>query len=467
MRQLLSGIFIVLSFTQTWAQPGDTVHYHLSYQPGSKYIQVRYSFPAIKDKSINFVIPRSAPGTYDLTDYSLFFEKLTAATDNAEHIAGKKSMGSYFEFLSPDAPITSISYHVAIEKMENQLHGAYASSKVRPNYLGMLGYAVFGFLKPLQNNPVKLTIETASDWPIFSTLAPKMNRSYGKANFEATNFDILADGQYLLGEGVKIWQGKAGTMPLFVALYTETEANIEEIGRRGLLALEGVQKYFGFVPMPHYVMCYEYLIPKSSNHLYNFSMEHLNSMTSSLDTSRAIISYEENPRLGGAIHHMGHSWIPLRCYGEGYRPFDWETAPLIETIWLNEGFIWYISGYKIIGSSTILDRFRNTITTAPDFINKKSLRELSLLGSTQYSKDFRIGQNLFSRGALMAYEMDEYIQKQSNGTKTFKDAVINLYRWSEKHRRAFDYEEILTILSDGAGVDLSPVWEKWQKPVKE
>ncbi len=467
MRQLLTGISILLSFTQSPAQPLDTVHYHLSYQPGSKYIQVHYSFPALKDQLSYFVIPRSAPGTYDLTDYSAFFENVTAATSNAETIAGNKGIGSYFEFLSSNAPIASISYNVAIEKMENQLHGAYASSKVRPDYLGMLGYAVFGFLKVFQNNPIKLTIETGSDWPVFATLDPKMKRSYGKAHFEATNFDILADGQYLLGEGVKIWQGKAGAMPLFVALYAETEANIEEIGRRGLLALEGIQKYFGFVPMPHYVMCYEYLIPKSANHLYNFSMEHLNSMTSSLDTSRAIIRYEENPRLGGAIHHMGHSWIPLRCYGEGYRPFDWETAPLIETIWLNEGFIWYISGHRIIGSSTILDRFRNTIREAPDFINRKSLRELSLLGSTQYSKDFRIGQNLFSRGALMAYEMDEYIQEKSSGTKTFKDAVIGLYKWSEKHQRAFGYEEILSILSDGAGVDLSPVWEKWQKPVKE
>ncbi len=70
-------------------------------------------------------------------------------------------------------------------------------------------------------------------------------------------------------------------------------------------------------------------------------------MTASMDISRAVIEYDSNANIGSIVHHMGHSWVPLRSYGTGYRPFEWQTAPIIETIWLNEGFatwseaIWY------------------------------------------------------------------------------------------------------------------------------
>lgn len=85
-----------------------------------------------------------------------------------------------------------------------------------------------------------------------------------------------------------------------------------------------------------------------------------------------------------------------------------------------------------------------------------------MLGSTQYGSDFRIGQNLFSRGALMAYDLDRFIAEKTNGERSFKDAVLALYQWTQQNDRAFRYEEIPLILSQGAGVDLTSVWEKWQ-----
>ena len=103
---------------------------------------------------------------------------------------------------------------------------------------------------------------------------------------------------------------------------------------------------------------------------------------------------------------------------------------------------------------------------APDFIKTKTLKELSLLGSTQYASDFRIGKNLFSRGALMAYDLDEYIQKQTNGKKSFKDAILGLLNWSKDNQKAFKYNEIESIMSKTTSLDLSPIWNKWQNAPK-
>ncbi|WNH10445.1 hypothetical protein [Thalassobellus suaedae] len=142
------------------------------------------------------------------------------------------------------------------------------------------------------------------------------------------------------------------------------------------------------------------------------------------------------------------------------------SSTLIETIWLNEGFIWYVSFQQILSDEGILNWWKSNMDNAPDFIKNKTLKELSLLGSTQYASDFRIGKNLFSRGALMAYDLDEYIQKQTNGEKSFKDAMLGLLNWSNENQRAFKFNEIESIISQATGVDLSPIWNKWQNVPK-
>jgi len=350
--------------------------------------------------------------------------------------------------------------------MEFDLLGGFASSKMRENYLGILGYSVFGFIESFENQPIVLNIKTNKDWPIFSTLRPSVERKKGNDIYEIENFALLADAQFLLGSSVQIFQVIDSKIPLFVAAYAETQISIEEIGRRGLLSLNGLADYFGYIPMPHYTMCYEFLNPTSELHSYGFSMEHLNSMTASLDISSAIKEYNEKARIGGMVHHMGHSWLPLRSYGTEYRPFEWQTAPIIETIWLNEGFIWYVSYYNVLDYKSILGFFKKTINEAPDYIQEKSLKNLSILGSTQYSMDFRIGKNLFSRGALLAHDIDILIQKETESKKSFKDAIIGLLKWTENNNRAFEYNEIESIMSESTGVDLSDVWDKWQKPKK-
>ena len=413
------------------------------------------------------MIPRSGPGTYEMTNYLAFVENVNGLQSSKKIIPGVKGRGSFFVFEDEGGWLEKITYKVDIEKMESQLLGGFASSKLRDNYLGILGNSVFGFVEGLENHPILLDIEMPEHWPVFSTLNPELNRNKQFQSYKVHNFSELADAQFLMGNDVQLHQVPDSPIPLFVAVYAETEVDLVEIGRRGLLALNGLADYFGYIPMPHYTMCYEFLIPYSEQHDYGFSMEHLNSMTASMDTSRAITGFRQNPRIGSIVHHIGHSWLPLRSYGTGYRPFEWQTAPLIETIWLNEGFIWYIAFYHVLGNKNILNFFNRVIKTAPPYIQEKSLKELSLLGSTQYSLDFRIGRNLFSRGALLAHDLDNEIQTKTSQQKSFKEAILGLLHWSEKNKRAFEYSEIEPIMSRAVGIDLSSVWEKWQGPLSK
>jgi predicted metalloprotease with PDZ domain len=457
MKYLLSFL-LLFSYSFSIAQT-DVLKYSLKHNEKTKNVTVTIEFDSINTASHYLLIPRSAPGTYEITDYPSFIENIKAVTLNDSIIEGQRGRGSIL-FFRQNAIVNKISYDVNIVKMEAELKGGFASSKIRENYLGILGYSVFATIPGFENKPIELTISSDARWPIFTTLKPSVNKS-NEFNLIVPNYSILADAQYLFGNDLQVFQVKNAEIPLFITAYTETEINIEEIGRRGLLSLQGLSNYFDYVPMPHYTLSYEFLKPYSEEHSYGFSMEHLNSMTASLSISSAITKHEPEANIFGIVHHMGHSWVPLRSYGKGYRPFDWGSAPIIETIWLNEGFIWYVTTI-VTDSPNTINFFKNTMTYAPSYIKEKSLKELSQLGSSQYSGDFNIGRNLFSRGALMAYEMDNEIKKVTNNKKTFKDALIGLLNWTKENNRAFEYNEIETILSESSGVDLSEIWLKWQ-----
>ena len=459
MNRIIILFLIIIVNTSLYAQ--HKVSYFLNYTANSSKVIIEINFDSLAAKDVKLVIPRSAPGTYILTNYMAFVDDVVGHTTTGKQLPGMIGEGSFFTFRESNELLIKMSYTVDIQKMEIDLLDASTSSKVREDYLGLFGYSVFGFIEGLESEAINLTIKTGSSWPIFSTLHPDTTRKYGIDTFEVDNYAVLVDAQYLLGNGVQVIRIEEAQIPLFVAAYSENETTIdlEAIGRTGSLSLQKLTDYFGYVPMPHYTLVYEFLEPLSERHDYGFNMEHLNSMTAHRDINT---KFDANSDFGSIVHHIGHSWVPLRSWGEGYRPFAWQVAPLIETIWLNEGFIWYVSFHEILQNEEILNWWKSNMENAPDFIKSKTLKELSLLGSTQYASDFRIGKNLFSRGALMAYDLDAYIQKQTNGKKSFKDAILGLLSWSKENQRAFKYNEIESIMSKATGVNLSPIWNKWQ-----
>ncbi|UZR93484.1 hypothetical protein [Chondrinema litorale] len=461
MRRIIVLFSFIIAIPSLNAQ--QKISYLLNKQANLNKVTIQITFDALSANDANLVIPRSAPGTYSLANYMAFIDDVVGYTVTGKQLSGMIGDGSFFMFGESNDLLNKVTYTVDIQKMEIDLLDASMSSKARKDYLGLFGYSAFGFIEGLETEAINLTINTDPSWPVFSTLRPDTNRKNGTDSYEAENYAALVDAQYLLGKGVQVIRVEEAQIPLFVAAYAETTIALEDIGNTGLLSLQKLADYFGYIPMPHYTLVYEFLKPISERHDYGFNMEHLNSMTAHRDISQ---EYNPNRDLGTIIHHIGHSWIPLRSWGEGYRPFTWQVAPLVETIWLNEGFIWYVSFHKILQNEEILNWWKSNMDNAPAFIKTKTLKELSLLGSTQYASDFRIGKNLFSRGALMAYDLDEYIQKQTNGKKSFKDAMLGLLNWSNENQRAFKFNEIEPIMSQATGVDLSPIWDKWQKAPK-
>jgi predicted metalloprotease with PDZ domain len=438
------------------------------------------------------IIPRSVPGAYAQRPYDPFVANVKAFSASAPHASKNDAVAVERDELGPrwvigkrdrQSAIVRIEYDVDVAKMERDIFSAADTSKIRDGYVGLLGYSIFAFLEGHENVPIQLEIQAPNKWAVFSTLAPQMPAAKSTFTAQAANYYALADSQITLGPKLVVLKNTVndspGAIPLFVSLYTEQNADITVTAKLARDALDKVAAYFGSAPFSHYTVVLEYLKPLPPPHEYNFSMEHLDSGTFFMDVDHAItaasLDTEKEAARFNYAHHIAHSWIPKRCYGAGYLPFNWEMTPVIDTIWFNEGFGRYAAIVALADAlpkdeatryrSARLDRLRAIVAEAPDFLQRMSLDELSREGSFLYSDDFRVGMNLFARGALMAAEMDDRIRAQTSGQKSLRDALRYLIAWTTHNRRAFRTDELPAIFREATGVDVSSILNARMKPL--
>jgi predicted metalloprotease with PDZ domain len=236
--------------------------------------------------------------------------------------------------------------------------------------------------------------------------------------------------------------------------------------------MDALVAYFGGAPFPHYTAHLELLTPLSPDHGYGFSMEHLASSHYFLARGAGLAADSQQQQQQRALfnfaHHVAHAWIPKRAYGEGYYPFSWELAPLIDTIWVSEGFGRYAAIDALADAmpeaegaayrKAQLETLRTMLAGIPAFIREMPLAELSRIASTRYSEDFRTGRALFARGALMAHELDERIRAESGGKKRLRDFLRHLVSWSARERRGFREDELPGLVLEATGVETGAIW---------
>jgi predicted metalloprotease with PDZ domain len=459
-----------------------TVHYDVGRYPTLK-ITIKLpssSCGAGAAAPLNMIMPRTIPGGYVQRPYDQYV--LNVFARNTKGLASDIRRVEYAPRWIVGAAgecIDVVEYEVDLKRMEREILSASDSSKMRENYVGLLGYSVFAFIERREHEPIRLEIDSRAPWPVFSTLAPQVPAPISKLIAQATDYYALADSQVLMGDRLKLEQfPSSSSVPLYVAVYSETESDLHQEGVLARDAMEKLIAYFGKAPFTHYTVSLELLKPLD-RHEYNFSMEHLESGTFSFSADRALTARtrpgENESRRFNYAHHIAHSWIPKRAYGEHYLPFQWEMTPLIDTIWFNEGFGRYVAIEALAEAlppdktaayrKERLDRLQGIVDSAPAFLRAMSLSDLSREGSFLYAEDFRTGMNLFSRGALIAAAMDDEIRQETYNQKSLRDALRHLLDWTAQNQRAFRVEELPQILREATGVDVTPILNQALQPL--
>lgn len=443
-------------------------------------VMVTLTLPEPHLAPIALIVPRSYPGGYAQIPYDRFVSQVVARAKDGSSLSIDKDVdGPRWNIGQAGQSVGSIEYRVDIARMEHELHDSVSASKVREGYVGLLGYSIFGYLEGLENLIVRLRIEVPEGWPVLSTLYPQVPALRRITTATARDFHELADSQILMGPRLRLSKSP-GTIDLVMAIFAEGEVDSALETQLARAALNQVQAYFADVPIRQYTVHLE-LLQGLPGHSYGFSQEHLSSGTFNAliaDSLREDASVEQSDRVRfNFAHHMAHSWIPKRVYGVGYRPFNWELTPVIDTVWFNEGFARYVAMQAVVAGmsnaqgiayrAAQLARLRAILDTAATFIRRMPLDVLSREASFLYADDFRVGRNVFARGALMAAEMDERMRSGSAGKKSLRDALQWLLRWGAENQRPFQAQDLPKFFKIATGVDVQDIFEKWQRPLAE
>ena len=470
----------VASFATDVAQPisapsVDAVAYRVELaRAGSTTVAVSIELPAATSGPLTLVIPRAVPMGYSQQEYDRYVSEVKALGAQQESLAVERIEGPRWRLGSAGASVKRVSYSVDLARMEREILGASDASKARPGYVGLLGYSVFGYVEGWETRPVRLELAAPADWPVFLTLAPEAPPAMARAAGEATDFYALADSQVAMGPGLSVLRVE-NRVPLYLAAYSEGSGDLPFTGSLVAKAMDALVAYFGSAPFPHYTAHLELLKPISPDHRYGFSMEHLSSSHYFLAADAGVTASSPEPQrrrtLFNFTHHLAHAWIPKRSYGEGYFPFSWELAPLVDTIWLSEGFARYAAIEALADAmpepqgaeyrKAMLESLRQLLAEVPPFIREMPLVPLSRIASTRYSEDFRTGKTLFARGALLAAQLDQRIRTASGGGKRFRDAARYLVEWSARSQRGFRVEELPGLFREATGVETGEIWRRW------
>lgn len=486
------------------ATPSKDIARYTLRSDGGPRLQVRLDLPVAMTGPRTFVVPRAVPMGYGEQPYDRFIEALVAEDPSGAALPVRRGEGPRWEVGAAGLPLAALRYEVDLDRQEREVLAGADASRVRPGYVALLLYSVLGFIEGLEDTPTALRVEVSPGWPVVLTLAPTIPAPRGRAAARARDFYELADSQVVAGPAAELRMqrvapagrlhssamgrdpGGAGGVPLFLISYAEVPAGgFAAAAFLGLAAdaLARVSDYFGVQPLTHYTVVLEHLAPRSPLHGYGMSMEHLHSATLTLAAGQALgsqASEEDRWRARyNLAHHMAHAWIPKRCHGPGYAPFQWELASLIDSIWVSEGFVQYAAlAALVVGlpqadaarerEALVERRFRRPLREAPAFLRRMGLLELSRVASSRYSQDFRTGKLVFARGALMAVEIDQVIQAQTAGARGLRDALRALYGACAGADGTFRSEDLAGLLARGGGVpeaSLRAVIDRWLAPL--
>ena len=448
------------------------VNYTLTYKDSSApVLKISIEPSTALAAPVSFIMPRSIPGGYSNYIYDSFIEHLYVISNKGEKYLMIKDENDAprWNYSDSGKQIIRIEYEINLDKMERKVLPGDASI-VRPGFAGLLNYSVFGWIDGTEQQPVRCTIETFNQWPVFTTIHPSLSMQKGLIKFNTENYYTLADGQTFIGPRFRVKEF-SGLVPLFIASYSQTDDEyLDDYGLQETMSMGILKDYFGELPFQYYSLMLRKAIPLEPVSAPALAMEHLQSSTFFGDLSdlrKTQMSKEDIIRtMPTYLHHMAHSLIPLRCYGDTYRPYVMEIPPIINNIWLNEGFMWFLpyDTLKLERMKTVF--YNNTYNTSP-IIKKMSLQQLSQSASTMYGTDFRLGRAVYSRGAMMAVEMNNYLKEKSGGKKSMKDVFRYLYNWSKENKRPFTMEEFPLLINKACGIDLSSIYTKWQLPIEK
>ena len=434
-------------------------------------VQIIVELPdQLKDKSLQFQMPRWSPGRYAVFDFAKNVQEfrangpVTRVDDQTWSVA------------TQGATSITVSYKV----FGNDLSGTF--SQLDSRHANYNGGSIFMYVVGHKPDPVKLKIQPPAGWKIVNG---RMEQS-GQTEWQFPNWDILIDTPTEIApdwtEDIFVVDGKK----YHVVVHSlgpeggKRAALVKDIEKivRAEVAMWGAPEFEEYTFLIHFA---------ADNHSGD-GMEHLTS-TQIIEPGALADAGMYEDTLGTVAHEFFHVWNVKRLRPQGLGPWDFTRPANTRGLWVAEGFTNYY-GHLMMRRAGLWDDTRflkreaQTITGIENaqgsrlMSAEESSLEAPFLDDAPHAQLTNLRNTTISyypKGELIGMVMDLLVRGRTNGKASLDDVMRDMYEEfylkSPNNSyylrgRGYQTEDLERVASRRAGFDFSDFFKRYVRDVE-
>ncbi|MFL3008677.1 MAG: hypothetical protein ACJZ14_04790 [Candidatus Neomarinimicrobiota bacterium] len=416
--------------------------------------KVTLKVAGLKEDKILFKFPKTIPGVYKNINYGAMICSIQAYDEENNRLKiNKIDKNSFMIFNSKRLKV--LEYWVSDTwdhpKAKNGIWAVVGTNIEKESNYVLNPPGWFGYFENYKNIPLILKINYPTGLKPFTAL-PFSENIGDKSIFLAENYHHLIDSPIMISKAdtATFYTGKA---KVSIALYHDNDRVdlLKSIKSKIKSSLEAVNTFWGdLILNDYYFIIYirsgeifakilnsneTSLLKKiktfleHKNLLFSGALEHKKSSFYVLSDFGDLSFLNLINRI--TIHELLHLITPISLHSSSINNFDYNKLNISKHLWLYEGVIEYFTMLTLLKSGLIsqksfLLQIKDKIRENRKFPYKRiSFTELSEnIYQKRYNKYY---YQVYERGALIAFLLDIEIIYLTNGKKTLKDIIYELF----------------------------------------
>jgi predicted metalloprotease with PDZ domain len=434
------------------------IQYHLEVtDPAHHLAEVSITFPQVSTKTLELKLPVWRSGRYEILNLSKAISHFSATHPDGTAIAWDKTDKNTWKlWLNQPGPLT-VRYQVYANTL------SYRVAHIDPTHAFLDASGVFMFSPAFRDQSLVVELKVPRGWQSRSGM-----QQTGRHQFTAADYDQLVDSPIESGLH-QFLSFRVGDANYEIVIWGEGNHDIYDL-QKHITALHQVGlDLWGDIPFERYVYMYH------AGDALRGATEHVNSTIIQQDR------FNFKPRksylkvLATTAHEFIHTWNVKAYRPAGIAPYDYSVENYSELFWMAEGITSYYDDLFLMRAGIYqpqeyLDKLATDIGKHLD----KPGRGVESLAQTSFDtwlKDdtqrlHNASVSIYLEGSLVAWQLDQRIRSLSNDAYGLDELQRRLYRDHHNSNRGYSKRDVLALLKDITGHDMSAFWSDYVEGTK-
>ncbi len=452
MTRINAFLFLIFS-TLASAQDNNSVSYQLTVtDPEHHLAVVNITFPAIGTKALTVKLPVWRSGRYEILNLSKHINLFTAQDQNGNELVWHKMDKNTWKIFLKNPGDVKISYQIYANTLKHRV----AHIDQTHAYLDASG--VFMFAPEMRDHPLTVNLAVPDSWQSISGMEKTAPHT-----FIADNYDQLVDSP--IESGIhELSEFELEDITYQIVIWGQGNHDINDIEKQITLMHHEVKKIWQTFPYKRYVFMYH------AGDGLRGATEHVNSTIIQQDR------FNFKPRksylkvLATTAHELIHTWNVKAYRPAGIAPYNYSAENYSDLFWMAEGITSYYDDLLLMRAAiyTQKEYFSKLAEDLHKHLSKPG-RHVESLAATSFDtwlkgdpqQTHNASVSIYLEGSMTAWYLDQEIRRLTDNKLGMDELQLRLYQQHNNIDRGYRKHDVLNLLKDITGTDLSEFWTQY------